>query len=323
VRDSHHCDVAIIGGGHNGLIAAAYLAKGGKKVSIFEAASEVGGATASVRTFPEYDARLSRYSYLVSLLPTKICRDLNLKFESISRTVSSYTPYFTGEKDGGLFVARQWDEATSNSFQELPTGAQEGRAWQAFYGRISEFAEKIAPTLLEPLPTRSEFKARIAMDQVWQELIEEPIGHAIDRYFSDDLVKGVILTDALIGTHTSAYDLAANRCFLYHLIGNGTGEWKVPRGGMGALVSELTQLCLSLGVEIRKNSEVVAVVPDENEVSLSLAAGERFTANYLLSNAAPQVLSRLLGRSPENSLDGAQLKINMLVVAIAPTEIWN
>lgn len=83
-----------MGAGHNGLIAAAYLAMAGKKVAIFEAAPEVGGATASVRAFPEFDARLSRYSYLVSLLPDQICRDLNLQFESISRDVSSYTPYF-------------------------------------------------------------------------------------------------------------------------------------------------------------------------------------------------------------------------------------
>jgi len=306
-------DVIIIGAGHNGLIAAAYLAKAGKKVAIFEAAPEVGGATASVRAFPEFDARLSRYSYLVSLLPDQICRDLNLQFESISRDISSYTPYFSGDKSDGLFVARHWDQRSSESFAQLTGSPEAGAAWQDFYGQISKFAEKIAPTMLGPLPTRSELKAEIGMDEMWNLLIETPIGAAIDRYFTDDVVKGVVLTDALIGTHTSAYDLAANRCFLYHLIGNGTGEWKVPRGGMGALVNELVELCTSLGVGIHTNSQVISLKPSESSVTVQIESGEEFSADYLLSNAAPHLLAKLMGEKIPPSLEGAQLKINMLV----------
>lgn len=88
-------DVIIIGGGHNALVAATYLAKAGKSVKILEANAEIGGATQSVRAFPDYEAYLSRYSYLVALLPDKIIEDLGLKFEGISREVSSYTPYGT------------------------------------------------------------------------------------------------------------------------------------------------------------------------------------------------------------------------------------
>jgi phytoene dehydrogenase-like protein len=79
-------DVVIVGGGHNGLVAATYLAKAGKSVVILEANAEIGGATASVRAFPEFDARLSRYSYLVALLPDQIVSDLGLNFETIPRT---------------------------------------------------------------------------------------------------------------------------------------------------------------------------------------------------------------------------------------------
>ena len=70
----HRWDVIVVGGGHNGLVAASYLSRAGKSVLLLEAASELGGATASVRAFPEFDARLSRYSYLVSLLPIRLCR---------------------------------------------------------------------------------------------------------------------------------------------------------------------------------------------------------------------------------------------------------
>ena len=82
-------------------------------------------------------------------------------------------------------------------------------------------------------------------------LIEQPFGETLDQYFTDDLVKGIVLTDALIGTFASAYDLQANICFLYHLMGNGTGEWKVPVGGMGALVKELIRVSTDLGVDIK------------------------------------------------------------------------
>ena len=111
-------DVVIVGGGHNGLVAATYLAKAGKSVLVLEANSTIGGATASVRAFPEYDAMLSRYSYLVSLLPDTIVSDLGLNFECISRKVSSYTPYSRDGVDSGLYVAREWDQETADSFLE-------------------------------------------------------------------------------------------------------------------------------------------------------------------------------------------------------------
>lgn len=219
-------DVVIIGGGHNGLVAATYLARAGKSVRILEANPELGGASQSVRTFPDFDANLSRYSYLIALLPDKIVDDLGLSFECISREVSSYTPYGHNK---GLYVSRIWDSKTEDSFNELDPTGHEGQAWQTFYAEIAEFAEKIAPTMLQPLKTRSELKQQIDLDSTWQYLIEEPIGKVINERFKDDVVRGVVLTDALIGTFASAFDVQANICFLYHLIGNGTWEWKVPK----------------------------------------------------------------------------------------------
>jgi len=309
-------DVAIIGGGHNGLVAATYLAKAGKSVVILEANAEVGGATTSVRAFPEYDAMLSRYSYLISLLPDQIVSDLGLNFERISRTVSSYSPYSRNGKDSGLYVARQWDKATEDSFKELdPTGA-EWVAWQDFYNEIAEFAVKIAPSMLHPLKSRSELKAEINMPKVWDYLMERPIGEEIEARFKDDLVRGVILTDALIGTFASAYEMQANICFLYHLIGNGTGEWKVPRGGMGALVKELVRVATTAGVEIRVNSKVSSVTTTADHATLTLEDATSITSSYVLSNAAPQVLARLRGRKAPASLEGSQMKINILLKSL-------
>jgi phytoene dehydrogenase-like protein len=303
-------DVVIIGGGHNGLVAATYLAKAGKSVLILEANEEIGGATASVRAFPEFDARLSRYSYLVSLLPDQIVSDLGLNFTTVPRKVSSYTPDLNG---GGLYISRQWDQATQDSFASISGGVADALTWQSFYGEIAEFARRIAPTMLQPLKSRSEIKAEIGLPEVWEYLIEKPIGEVIDDRFESDLVKGVVLTDALIGTHASAFDLQANICFLYHLIGNGTGEWKVPKGGMGALVNELERVARAAGVEIRTSAKVSEVTSNSDYVTATLAGGEEITASYLLSNAAPQVLARLRNRPAPKSLSGSQFKINILL----------
>ena len=303
-------DVVIVGGGHNGLVAATYLARAGKSVRVLEANPEIGGASQSVRTFPEYDANLSRYSYLIALLPDKIINDLGLSFECLSRDVSSYTPY--GENKG-LYVSRVWDKATESSFNEIDPSGKEGGAWQDFYAEVAEFAERIAPTMLEPLKTRSELRKQIDLDSTWQYLVEEPIGKVITERFTNDVVRGVVLTDALIGTFASAFDIQANICFLYHLIGNGTGEWKVPKGGMGALVNELVRVAKESGVEISLNSKAVKVESTSAGVSVALENGEVVSADYLLSNAAPQVLARLRGASAPESLDGSQMKINILL----------
>ncbi len=311
-----HYDVAVIGGGHNGLVAATYLAKAGKSVVILEANAEVGGATTSVRAFPEYDAMLSRYSYLISLLPDQIVSDLGLDFECISRTVSSYTPYSRNGKDSGLYVARQWDKETEDSFNELDPSGAEWAAWQDFYNEIAEFAVKIAPSMLQPLKSRSELKAEIDMPEVWDYLMERPIGEVIEERFKDDLVRGVVLTDALIGTFSSAFEMQANICFLYHLIGNGTGEWKVPRGGMGALVKELVRVATAAGVEIKVNARVKSVATDRENATLTLEDGTTVSSSFVLSNAAPQVLARLRGKTPPVSLEGSQMKINILLKSL-------
>lgn len=305
-------DIIIIGAGHNGLIAASYLAKAGKSVLMLEANAEIGGATVSVRAFPGFDAHLSRYSYLVSLFPDKIVNDLNLNFKTLSRKVASYTPFHSEGKVDGLFISRIWDDKTAASLSKIG-GDQEMKAWKKFYGEIEEFAKRIAPTLLQPLLSRSELKAKIGVDHVWSDLIENPIGEAISTYFKNDIVRGVVLTDALIGTFTSAFSMQANKCFLYHLIGNGNGEWKVPQGGMGALVRELERAASSSGVSIEINSRVVSVQSDKKEVLVTLEDGNSFSGQYLLCNAAPQILATLRNKKPPQSLEGSQMKINMLL----------
>ena len=309
-------EVVIVGGGHNGLVAACYLAKAGKKVLVLEANKQVGGASTSEYVFAGLGAKLSRYSYLVSLLPDQIITDLGLNFKTISRKVSSYTPYQNMDEDSGLLVNRVWDESNRESFFQLTKSNNESDAWLKFYDQVSQLAKVIAPTLLKPLPTMGELKRQLNDDQIWKIMIEQSLGKTLDEYFKNDLVKGVVLTDGLIGTFTSAYEMQTNICFLYHLIGNGTGEWKVPQGGMGALVSELENKAISLGVEIKVNSKVKSINAEPNQVSVELENGQNYQGRYLLSNVAPQVLAKLQGELVPDSLEGSQVKINMLLKSL-------
>ena len=309
-------DAIVVGGGHNGLVAASYLAKAGKRVLLLEGADELGGATASVRAFPEFDARLSRYSYLVALLPDQIVKDLGINFETLSREVSSYTPYEKGGAHDGLSVSTNWNAETADSFARLTGSDVEGAAWQKFYSEIAEFAARSAPSMLQPLMTRSQMRTSLEMDSVWEYMIERPIGEVIEERFTNDLVRGVVLTDALIGTFVDSMSIQANICFLYHLIGNGIGQWKVPRGGMGALVTELERIARGHGVEIQLNTKVSEIDSSGDQVTVSTSDGRSFRATDLLFAAAPQTLAKLRGKTFPSSLQGSQIKMNMLLTRL-------
>src|SRR4029077_5576980 len=99
------------------------------------------------------------------------------------------------------------------------------------------------------------FNADEISREAWRSLAEEPIGMAIERYLQNDLLRGLVLTDAKIGVFTYPHDpsLVQNRCFLYHLIGNKTGEWKVPVGGMGQVARELELAARKGGTEMLTN----------------------------------------------------------------------
>ncbi|MGF1429515.1 phytoene desaturase family protein [Kitasatospora sp. LaBMicrA B282] len=312
-------DVVIVGGGHNGLVAAAYLARAGRRVLLLERLARTGGAAVSAEAFAGVPARLSRYSYLVSLLPRKIVAELGLDFRVRRRRISSYTPTERAGRPTGLLVTADDPTRTAASFRALTGSDREFAAWQEFYGLTGRAAERIFPSLTEPLPDRAELRRRVADEAAWQLLFERPLGESVERSFTDDLVRGVVLTDALIGTFTHAHDpsLRQNRCFLYHVIGGGTGDWAVPVGGMGALTAALAAAARAAGAELRTGCEVTALHPEGGgvEVVYRDADGEhRVGAHRVLCNAAPATLARLLGElPPQPAPEGSQLKVNLLL----------
>ncbi|WP_199824090.1 NAD(P)/FAD-dependent oxidoreductase [Streptomyces sp. NBRC 109706] len=313
-------DVVIVGGGHNGLVAAAYLAGAGRRVVVLERMDAVGGAAVSGAPFPGVAARLSRFAYLVSLLPQRIVRDLGLRLELRRRPFASYTPTTRGGRPTGLLVG-DGERRVRESFARLTGDEREYRSWREFYAATGRLAGRVFPTLTEPLPTRAELRAKVDDAALWEALFERPLGETIEERFADDLVRGVVLTDALIGTFADAHDpsLAQNRCFLYHVIGQGTGDWDVPVGGMGAVTGALLDAALAAGAEIAVGHEVTGLATDGRtvEVGYRTAGAEgRLGAELALVNASPSELARLLGEAAPPAPEGSQFKVNMLLTRL-------
>jgi phytoene dehydrogenase-like protein len=307
-------DVVIVGGGHNGLVAAAYLARAGLRVRLLERLEQVGGAAVSSQIFDGVEARLSRYAYLVSLLPTRIVDDLGATIRLARRPYSSYTPDPATAGRTGLLIGPH------STFDAV--GARDDEAaFVAFYRRSRLVTERLWPTLLEPLRTRAQARAEVVEGgdpeaaAAWRAMVDRPIGRAIADALGSDLVRGVVATDALIGTFARLDDpsLQQNVCFLYHLIGGGVGEWRVPVGGMGAVSAALAAAALGNGAEIITGAEVYAVDPN-GEVRYRRHDDEHVArGRFVLAGVTPAVLAGLLGEPTSAPAPGAQVKVNMML----------
>ena len=311
MQSSSH-DVVIVGGGHNGLTAAAYLAKAGKSVLLLERQDDLGGATVSADAFDGMGARLSRYSYLVSLMPRRIIDDLGLSLRLARRRYSSYTPVPGGDR--GLLVDHQDAAATQASFKAVGAGADFDR-WGEFYGRTTKLGEAIWPTMTEPLRRRGEIDRLVGDPALARDFLDRPLGEVIESTFAADLVRGVVLTDGLISTYASAHqaDLRHNICFLYHVIGGGTGDWDVPIGGMGQVATQLAGVARAAGATLTTGATVTGV--EQGAVTWHDTAGveHRATAGTVLWAAAPEVLDQLAGGTRGGRVEGAQVKVNLLL----------
>jgi phytoene dehydrogenase-like protein len=318
---SDYADVAIIGGGHNGLVAAAYLAKAGKSVVVLEQHDVLGGAAISAQAFAGIDAKLSRYSYLVSLLPKQIIADLGLDVVTAPRRYGSFTPAPDGK--AGLLIDEIDAEATARSFESIGA-ASDFDAWNTFYAKTETIAQLLFPTVLEPLKTESDVRQLLG-PELWTEFFERPIGETIADSFESDLVRGAVMTDALIGTFASNHDaeLDANKCFLYHVIGNETGEWNIPVGGMGAVTGSMAARAREFGAELKSGCAVLSIgdldggTATDGPVRAITYRQDGHTKSvsvrFVLANVARPVLESLRGRSAAHTIEGAQVKVNMML----------
>lgn len=286
-------DVVVVGGGHNGLAAAAYLARAGRSVLVLERRDVLGGAVASERPWPSFDVRVSRFSYLVSLLHPVVVQELGLRVRLADRAVAACAP----SSRGTLLLA---DPATTRASLRALTGDDRAfaqlAAWEA---DVAAAAAGLWPTFVGPVPSRDEALRRLGPLAA---LATTPLGELLAERVDDPLLRGTLATDGLIGTFAALDDpgLAANRCFLFHVVG---GSWRVPVGGMGGVAAALEDAARRAGAELRRGAEVLDV--DGGTVTFRDADGEHAVdAERVLLGCAP----------PDRAgAEGAQLKVNLLL----------
>jgi phytoene dehydrogenase-like protein len=297
-------DIIIVGGGHNGLTAAAYLAKAGKRVLVLERRELVGGACVTEEIWPGFN--VSTAAYVNSLLRPEIIRDLELKrhgFEMLPRSPSSFTPF----PDGRSLLMGPDRELTRREISKFST--KDAEALPRYEKMLARVADFIEPTLRMTPPDPFSGKPRdlISLAKLaWEfkklgrqgaaDAIEVLTGAAspiLDRWFESEQLKTTLATDAIIGAMASPTMPGTAYVLFHHVMGecNGArGVWGYVRGGMGGISNSLAAAAREHGAEIRCNAAVAKIlVSDGRALGVVLADGTEIRAKTVASNADANV----------------------------------
>jgi phytoene dehydrogenase-like protein len=305
-------DVIIVGGGHNGLVAAAYLARAGLKVTVCEARDVVGGAAVSEHPFgPDYT--VTSLSYVVSLLPPSLVKDLRL--ERFGYHVYPQGPYFAPRADGGYLQlpddpVRRREQI--GKFSDKDAAAYDRwEAWMAGLGRL------LGPLLAEIPPKLGSHKPADLLDQLAllrhlrrlnvrstvdvTRLLTASIADLLDDFYDSDALKGALSVSGVIGTWAGPRSPGTAYVMLHHHVGDldgHTGAWGFPRGGMGGVTSALAASARSFGAQIRVSSPVAHIDVARGRVTgVTLESGEELRAPTVITTAHPAIsFLRLLDR---------------------------
>jgi len=293
-------DVVIIGGGHNGLACAAYLAKAGLDVLVLEKRGVVGGAAATEEPWPGY--RVSSASYVVSLMPPRVVRELDLK--RFGYEVSIITPdYFVPFPDGTsltLWGDVERDAAAIGRFSERDAVAYV--AFDRYFDRVARLLKDllfvVPPNMnLRDLPkwaaTAGRFRKWSGRDlHETVRLFTMSAADFLDEWFEDERVKGALATQAIIGAWCGPMTPGSAYVLMHHWIGEvdgHAGAWGWAKGGMGGISAAMARSAEAAGAEIRTDAEVdrVAINASGRAVGVALADGSLVRAQRVVSCAHP------------------------------------
>ena len=308
--DSRAYDAVIVGGGHNGLVAAAYLARAGLKVVVLERRHVLGGAAVTEEVFPGF--RFSVASYVVSLLRPEIVRELELPRHGLEILPldGTFTPldgdYLWRVNDHGrtLRELRRWSATDAEAYDD--------------FGRLMlEMAKFIKPILSIPPPDPGRFRprewipvARLARDfralpqeqqAVFVQLMTMSAADFLDQWFETDPLKATMAASGIIGTFQGIRSPGTAYVLLHHYMGEIDGvlrAWGIPRGGTGGISSAIAEAARSFGAEIRTETAVEQfLIRGEEVTGVVTSSGEEVTASVTLSSLDPrQTFVRLVPR---------------------------
>ncbi len=304
---TQRCDAVIVGGGHNGLVCAFYLARAGLKVRILERRDVIGGAAVTEEFAPGF--RNSTASYTVSLLRPKVIADMRLHergWRVIPRTISNFLPH-----DGGYLKLGGGTARTQAEFARF--SATDAAAFPAYEAALERVADVLRDLALKT-PPNAGGGARALLAAAAQgrrltgmaleaqrdvlDLFVKSTRDFLDGWFENDFVKGAFGFDAVVGNYASPDTPGSAYVLLHHVFGEVAGVkgmWGHSVGGMGAITRYMAEACVEAGVEISLEAPVARVLVDGGKVAgVALDSGEEIAAGIVAANVGPALLFRQL-----------------------------
>jgi phytoene dehydrogenase-like protein len=292
-------DVIIVGAGHNGLVAAAYLARAGRRVLVCERRPVIGGAAVSEHPFgPGFT--VSSLSYVVSLLPADMVRDLRLA-EHVYH-VYPQGPYFAPRRDGRYLRLPEDPAGRHAEISKFSTSdADAYERWNAWLGRLGALVgpllERIPPKLGSKKPRdllgQASLAARLRGVDVraaydLTKLFTSSIADLVEDRFASDAMRGVLSVSGVIGTWAGPRSAGTAYVMLHHHVGDTA--WGFPRGGMGGVSAAIAGAARSFGAEIRTEAPVARIdVTNGRATGVTLESGEEIRAPVVITTAHPQI----------------------------------
>jgi phytoene dehydrogenase-like protein len=339
-------DVIVVGGGHNGLTCAAYMARGGLDVLVLEARRDPGGAAATEEPWPGY--RISTASYVVSLMPERIVSELSLRRHGYRVTILEpdyYIPY----DDGGALTL--WGDPGRAMAEIGRFSKADANAYAAFDGYLTRLARLVHELLyvvppnlrVSEVPRWARLGARLrhwsgrdVADVV--RLFTISAADFLDEWFEDERVKGALASQAIIGAWSGPMSPGSAYVLLHHWMGaveGHEGAWAWVHGGMGSIGRALAAAARAAGAEVRTDARVARIlVEDGKATGIALDDGATIAARRVVSNAHPVTTLRdLVGEAslPSDVVGDVRrfrsrsgsVKVNLALDELPRPTAWN